>query len=263
MIDALFQQTPLWLFFPATVTVVLASVAGGHRLGRRVRGKEADETEGPAGTTVGSNFALLAFILAFTFNMTASRFDARKELLLEEINSIGTTYLRTDFLPEPTRSAAQKLLREYVDIRVQGASDIGKLQQAVNDSELIQEELWSQLVELTTQDHDPRLLSLYIQALNDVFDNHAKRVTVGTRHQIPGVIWLALFFVTMLATGAMGYQFGLTEARSNTMVLVLSLSFSAVIMLIADLDRSGEGLLRLNQDPMIELQAKIGQTQFD
>ncbi len=261
MIDTLFQQTPLWLFFPITVAVVLASVAGGHRLGRRVRGREADETEGPAGISVGSNFALLAFILAFTFNMTASRFDARKSLLLEEVNAIGTTYLRTDFLSEPARSTSQKLLREYIDLRVQAATDVHQLEQAVVDSEIIHKKLWALLVELTHQDHNPELLSLYTIALNDVIDYHAKRLTVGTRYQIPGVIWLALFFVTMLATGAMGYQFGLTEARSRTMVMVLSLSFSAVIILIADLDRSAEGLLRLNQAPMFELQTKVSKAQ--
>jgi hypothetical protein len=111
---------------------------------------------------------------------------------------------------------------------------------------------------LNAGDHPQRPAALSAGLDINVIDNHAKRLTVGTRHQIPGVIWVALFFVTVLATGAMGYQFGLTEARSKTMVMVLSHSFTAVIMLIADLDRSGEGLLRLDQAPMIELQAKIG-----
>ena len=43
---------------------------------------------------------LLAFILAFTFGAATSRFDDKKQLLLDEVNAIGTTFLRTDFLSE-------------------------------------------------------------------------------------------------------------------------------------------------------------------
>ncbi len=257
MIDLFFQKTPLWLFFPITIILVLLSVAVGHWLGRRVLGREADETERPAGTIVGSNFALLAFLLAFTFNMTASRFDARKELLLEEVSAIGTTILRADFLPEPERSGSKTLLTEYVDIRAEDAMYVDRLPQAIARSEAIHDQLWSQVTDLLIEDRDSALVRLYIQSLNDVIDFHGKRVTLGMTYQIPGIVWLTLYFMTTLATTAMGYQFGLAEGRSRAMVIVLTLSFSVVILLIADLDRSGEGLLRLNQSPMIELQQKI------
>jgi hypothetical protein len=261
MIDLFFQKTPLWLFFPITIILVLLSVTVGHWLGSRVRGREADETERPAGTIVGSNFALLAFLLAFTFNMTASRFDARKELLLEEVSAIGTTFLRADFLPEPERSVSQELLAEYVDIRAEDVMHLDRLAQAIARSEAIHDQLWSQVTDLVIPDRDPALVRLYIRSLNDVIDFHSKRVTVGMTYQIPGIVWLTLYLMTTLATTAMGYQFGLAEGRSRTMVIVLTLSFSVVIMLIADLDRSGEGLLLLNQSPMVELQQIIRKKQ--
>lgn len=257
MIDLFFQKTPLWLFFPVTVGLVILSVSVGRWLGSRIRGREADETERPAGTIVGSNFALLAFILAFTFNMAATRYDARKELLLDEVSAIGTTILRADFLPEPERGASQTLLAEYVDIRAEDVLHADRLLQAITRSEEIQDELWSQVTYLIERNDESQFVRLYVQSLNDVIDFHSKRVTVGMKYQIPGIIWLTLYFMTILATTAMGYQFGLAEGRSRTMIIVLTLSFSAVILLIADLDRSGEGLLRLSQSPMIELQQQI------
>ena len=260
-IDVFFQETPLWLFFPITVALVLASVSAGHWLGGRIRGREADETERPAGTIVGSNFALLAFILAFTFNMAASRFDARKVLLLEEVSAIGTTYLRSEFLPDPERSAAQKRLAEYIDIRAEDVMDADSLPQAIVRSEELHYQLWTQVIDLVKQDRDSAIIRLYVQSLNDVIDFHTKRVTVGTKYQIPGIVWLTLYFMTILATAAMGFQLGLAEGRSRTMSVVLTLSFSAVILLIADLDRAGEGLVRLNQSPIVELQQQVHRLQ--
>ena len=59
--------------------------------------------QAPVGAIVGAILGLLAFLLAFTFGMAASRFETRRELVLDEANAIGTTYLRAALLPEPHR----------------------------------------------------------------------------------------------------------------------------------------------------------------
>ena len=45
------------------------------------------------------------------------------QLLLDEVNAIGTTYLRAGLLLEPHQSEIRTLLREYVDIRVSLAKE--------------------------------------------------------------------------------------------------------------------------------------------
>ena len=106
--------------------VVLIPIILGQRFGV-YRIKEQDELQHtPVGTVVGSAFALLAFMLAFTFQIVSNRYDARKELLLDEVTNIRTTYLRAGLLKEPVRSESKKLLIEYIDIRVELASDTSK-----------------------------------------------------------------------------------------------------------------------------------------
>ena len=61
---------------------------------------------------------LLALMIAFTFSMALSRFDLRRDALLNEANVIGTTALRARLLPEPHRTETLKLLQEYVQIRL-------------------------------------------------------------------------------------------------------------------------------------------------
>ena len=99
----LFQFLPLWITFVIIVVTVLSIWLGVYLARRRKRPAKSDEEEGPICTVVSATLGLLAFILAFTFGITASRFDTRRQLLLEEVTAIETTALRAELIPEPHR----------------------------------------------------------------------------------------------------------------------------------------------------------------
>ena len=64
---------------------------------------------GPEGFLYGTNeiiieaaiLGVLGLLLGFTMPMAVSRCEVRKELVLDEANAIGTSYLRTELLPAP------------------------------------------------------------------------------------------------------------------------------------------------------------------
>src|SRR4029450_12067756 len=109
---------PLWGLFLTVVVLVLAAIEGGYRLGGYRPRQPGREKEAPVGAMVGAMLGLLAFMLAFTFGMAASRFDTRKQLVLDEANAIGTTYLRSAMLPD-RRDEIRALLRSYGDGRLE------------------------------------------------------------------------------------------------------------------------------------------------
>ena len=115
---------PLGALYIITAAIVLLSAEAGWRLGNYRRQRPHHEKDAPVGAVVGATLGLLAFLLAFTFGMAASRYDTRRQLVLQEANAIGTTYLRADMLPEPQRSEIRNLLREYAALRVGGVSAI-------------------------------------------------------------------------------------------------------------------------------------------
>ena len=98
--NGILDALPLFGLFIFILLVVLLSVECGYRLGKYRRSRSEQEKEAPVGTMVGATLGLLAFILAFTFGLAAARFDARRQVLLDEANAIGTTYLRAGILPE-------------------------------------------------------------------------------------------------------------------------------------------------------------------
>jgi len=244
-IDAL----PLWGFFVLTFLLVLLAIEGGYRLGRfRVTRKE-HEKEAPVGAMVSAMLGLLAFILAFTFSLAAQRFDMRRQVLLDEANAIGTTYLRAAMLPQHEEQI-RSLLRDYVDVRL--AAVQGGVAEGIRRSEELQNRLWADAVALARDNPDSIVVGLFVQSLNEVIDLHAKRITAGIRNRVPGVIWVALFAVAVISLGAMGYHAGLVRTSRSLAIVAVGVTFTVVIGLVADLDSPREGFLKVSQQALVD-----------
>lgn len=245
---------PLWALLVGIVLMVLLSVEGGYRLGR-LRARQAHEMEMPVGEMVASTLGLLAFILGFTFGLAASRFDAKRQLLVDEANAIGTTYLRAEMLPEG-RDGIQVLLREYVDVRLEAIKP-DQLTRSIRRSEELQRKLWDVTVPIAKKNPDSIVVGLFVQSLNEVIDLHTKRLTAGLRNRIPFAIWAALYGIAVFSFAAMGYHSGLTGTSRSLVIIFVAFAFSVVIVLIADLDRSQEGVLNVSQQALIDLRQSM------
>jgi hypothetical protein len=245
---------PLWTILPLTVVLAVLSVELGYRLARYRLQRDELEKESPLGGMVGATLGLLAFMLAFTFGLAGSRFEDRRQILLSEANAIGTTYLRAAMLSEPMRTESQKLLREYVDVRLEGVQP-GKLEQALARSEQLHNQLWAQAVAATEKERSP-ITSIYVESLNEVIDLHATRL-MALRARVPAVIWIVLYLLGFLAMVLMGYQSGLAKSSRSLAAIALIFGFSLVLYLIADLDRPGQGTLKVSQQSMIDLRKSM------
>jgi len=256
----LLDLLPPWLMFVGTAALILLSIYGGIFLARFRRKRSVEDQEMSVSAIVGATTALLAFLLAFTFGLASSRFDAKRALLLDEINAIETTFLRTGLIPEPHGAAVRTLLKEYVDIRVELARHPENAAQLIRRSEQLQGLMWPHAEALAKADlKNPDIVTLFVDSLNQMFDMQTKRITVGVFYRMPLVMWIALFALTILSMLEVGYLLGMFDHANWLLVLILSLALSTVIMLIADLDRSGGrvGLIRVELQPMTDLQQRI------
>ena len=246
---------PLWALLLFVLLVVLFSVECGYRVGKHV-GHPEQEKEAPLDEMVGASLGLLAFLLAFTFSLAASRYDTRRQLLLDEANAIGTTYLRAAMLPEG-RGEIEALLRDYLDLRLDAARARDPAH-AMRRAEALQQQLWTRIVPIAKQAPDAVVTGLFVQSLNELIDLHAKRVTADVRNRIPLAIWMSLYGVTILSFAVLGYHAGLVSTRRSPAILPVAVTFAVVIWLIADLDRPQEGTLTLSQQALIDLRQSMG-----
>ena len=150
---------------------------------------------------------LLALMLAFTFSMALTRFEARRDAVVNEANAIGTTALRARLLPEPQRSATLKLLREYVQIRldiVRSGTSLIELTRAVDRSNALHEALWQQAKAMAAKDKGFIPTGMFIQSLNEMIDDQGKRLS-ALRNRIPNPVLLTLFAIASIAGAFAGY----------------------------------------------------------
>jgi hypothetical protein len=246
---------PLWALFIVILLVVLLAVEFGYRLGKYRRSHHETEKEAPLGTMVGATLGLLAFVLAFTFGLAAQRFDTRRQVLLDEANAIGTTYLRAGTLPERGEEV-RRLLRDYVNVRLK-AMQSGKVAEGIRGSEDIQQKVWTEAEAVGVKNPNSIVVGLFIQSLNEMIDLHAARMQAGLRSRIPGAIWLGLFAVAALSLATMGYHAGLSGTRRSLAIVAVAVTFAVVIELIADLDRPQEGILKVSQQALLDTQRSM------
>jgi hypothetical protein len=248
---------PLWALCLATIAVGFLSVEVGYRLGILRRRRLEPEKESSVGVMAAATLGLLAFTLAFTFGLAADQFDARQRFILDEANAIRTSHLRSAFIPEPQRSTIRGILRKYLEARLEAAQP-GKVELVA--SRHLHARLWAEAVAAVQNAPNSVLAGLFIESLNEVIDLHTKRVQVTLRSRIPGVIWATLYFVTCFAMACIGYHEGLTSRQRSPALVVVVLAFSAVIYLIADLDRPQEGLFNVSQQAMVDLRNLLDET---
>ncbi|MGO9768271.1 MAG: hypothetical protein ACLPSW_01725 [Roseiarcus sp.] len=202
---------------------------------------------------------LLALMLGFTFAMALTRFDERREGVLIQANAIGTACLRAGLLPGPHGVESVKLFRDYVQVRLDLAKHVPtpvEFNAAIARSNEIQAALWQQAKAVMGKDNAMVPTGLYIQALNETFDNQEKRLTAFRTH-VPNTVLLALYGIAILAIGFAAYASGLERRRWRLPIYVMAFIVAAVILLIQDIDRPGAGFVSVSQQPMIDTAASI------
>jgi hypothetical protein len=249
LLDAL----PIWGLFLLVLLVVLISIEVGYRRGRIVQQREVgkQEKEAPVGAMVGATLGLLAFLLAITFSIAEDSFNARKIALLEEVNAIRTTYLQAAFIPEPNRDEVRRILRQYVDERLQwtGVPEVRNVQSATT----LLDRLWAQVASVGEKARDVATVALFVDSANRIISLNAERVMLRERSRIPRAMDAVLILLTILSFAGMGYHGGVAGTVRSPVMVIVAVSFSLVVMLIADMNRPGQGWINVNQDAMIDL----------
>ena len=225
---------------------MLVSMEAGMRLrARHLRAAQSDSTRFAA--VHGAAFALLGLVIAFTFSGAASRFDHRRDLIVEEANDIGTAYLRIKLLPEATRGPLQDKFRQYMDSRLQtyrAGTDVVRVKQLLQQTAELQGQIW--ILALDAIDHapSPPVAALIIPSLNDMFDIVTTR-TAATQIHPPPAVWVMLGGLTLVCSVLVGYDLGGGERRNWLHLLTFALLFSLTLYVIIDMEYPRVGLIRV------------------
>jgi hypothetical protein len=248
-----------WIIAFLLLVFMLAVNEAGFRLGRHAESRTTEKTKSEISVVAGSIVGVLGLLLGFTMSMAVARFEARKQLVLEEANAIGTSYLRTQLLPAPDGPEIASLLSDYVNLRVEYAradQDLDQLKTVRRQTARVQNEFWVRAVAYAQKDPNQVRAGLILQSLNQVIDLEAAR-WMTFLNRVPASVIYVNGVVALLAVNLVGYGFGVSGRRQFFSACLLAVAISVVLAVILDLDRPRHGFIQVSQQPMIDLQDQL------
>lgn len=157
-----------------------------YRLGRRKPYEEDSHAE-ISGAIIGAVFALLGLLIAFTFSGAYSRFDARRQLIVQEANAIGTAYLRLDLLPASFQTPLREKFRFYAASRAalfEKLTDATATRNELARATALQKEIWNSAVAASTDPQYQSARLLLLPALNEMIDIVTARTVAVQTHPL-------------------------------------------------------------------------------
>jgi hypothetical protein len=236
---------PFDAFFLLPAMIVLQQLGHGLRLRR--------QTAPQSSAVEGAVFALFGLLLAFTFSGAVARYDAHRELVIEERNDIETAYLRLDLLPPQNQPPLRQLFRDYVESRLRLFDHAaGEVSPA---TEQLKRQIWrTSVASVAAPGANPDAAKLLLPALNAMFDITATRQNAFNMHP-PAVISLLLFVLSGGSAFLAGY--GMT-ASTRSWLYTISFAFTVTLTIYAtlEIEYPSKGLIRLTNTDEILLQLR-------
>ncbi|HMN43344.1 MAG TPA: hypothetical protein PKE27_02155 [Povalibacter sp.] len=227
---------------------VAASLRFGWLVGRRRMSDEGRDANEGLGTVDGAIFGLMGLLVAFTFTGAATRFEHRRDLIIEEVNAIGTAWLRLDLLPQAERDASRELMRTYLDQRIESyrrVTDTAATAAAIQRTQKLQSDLWAQLQSAIRAAPAVPIAQTVMPSFNDMFDIASTRILATEQHP-PMAIYALLMILVLVSAFLAG--FGQAKAARQSMLHLLGFAATTTVALylILDLEYPRLGLIRVD-----------------
>ena len=172
LLSTFMYRTPLLFIVFVLFIIILLFYFTGSKIGKYKKLHHPETKAEGIGPLEGALLGLLSLLLSFTFSMSASRYDARRSLIVKESNDIGTVILRSDMYADTIRTEFRKDLQEYVEARIAyyDAATDKAINEERSNAEIISARIWKRAVMLSKNNPDFIRDNQMIPAINEMID---------------------------------------------------------------------------------------------
>lgn len=217
----------------------------GRWIGQRELRRDPEATRFGTGVIDAGVFGLLGLLLAFAFSGAASRFEDRRQIIVQEANAIGTAWLRLDLLPPAQQPELREMFRQYTDARIatyEKIPDLDAVAVELNRASKLQGDIWNAARSAVQNAADPQMKILVLPPINDMFDMSTSRSSMMLTHT-PWII-IALLICSALLGSMLAAYAGADKPRHKMHILIFNVIIAITIYVIMDLDYPRVGLIR-------------------
>ncbi len=242
--------TPMLYDIPSSllVGILFVGILLFYLLGLRTRQfrmkKDPSYSPDGVGPLEGAVLGLLSLLLAFTFNQSASHYDVRRELIIEEGNDIGTALFRSALYPDSLKLAFRNDFKDYIMARIayyEAGTDEDTILAALHQANEISTRIWQRASHISRLPGDATRSMQMIPAINNMIDAMSKREEARKKHVPESILWL-LFLLCLTGSFIVGYA-----SKSGKIDYVILCTYSLMTILtiyfILDLDRPRRGII--------------------
>ncbi len=236
---------------------IFGATVGGLALGQsRIRDEQGLRES--SGVLQGALLGFMGLILAFGLSLALGRHEARRAAIVDDANTIGTTYLRAQTLAEPFRSQSMPLLVEYTDVELRMTHEVPRseaAQRSVAEGSALQRELWALNGQAVAADPTGTAPRLYQESLNDMIDQQTVRVA-GLNNRVPTEVLLLQVIGSAIAMFLLGLHVGVL-GRSLVPLLLAAGLVTMLLFVTFDLDRPTRGFITIPDTPLAALRESM------
>jgi hypothetical protein len=237
-------------------SMVLLWLAAQYGVHVRKRRPLKDELREDFGLLEAATLTLLGLIIGFSFSMSITRYDQRKNYEEAEANAIGTEYVRAGLLPASDAATVRAQLRKYTELRIRfyRTRDRDELMQIDADTGKLQSEMWS-AVEAPAKGQPTPLMALTAAGMNDVLNSQGY-TQAAWWNRIPGSAWALMIAIAICCNVLVGYG---ARTATGVMLFILPAIVSISFLLIADIDSPRRGFIHVVPQNLVALQQSFPQ----
>lgn len=220
----------------------------GHAVARRGASRASDGKIRDLGAVEGAAFGLLALLMGFSFSGAISRFESRRDLIVSEAVSIGSTWQWIDVVNGPARDELRAEFRDYVDTRIEiyrSLSDKAKMDSQIKIANGQQAEIWSLAIAASKEQNASPATTALLSSLNAVFDLATKRFALQRWH-VPLLIFVLLIAMALCCSFLAGYSLAKAQRYHWIAIMTFSSLMTITICVILDLEFPRKGIIRLD-----------------
>ena len=253
----MFFSLPSWAVALIIFAVVGGACLAGAFAGRYLR-RHTDALREPIGVLQGALLGVVGLILAFGLSLAVGRYENRRAAVVDDANTIGTTYLRAQMLAEPQRSESLDLLRRYTDLALRLSDEVpgsDAVKRTTAEQSELQRRLWrlaGQSVAGAPTDTAPRL---YVETLNEMIDQQTVRVA-GLNNRVPGAVLGLEVIGAAVVVGLLALYISVL-GRGLLAAVAAAVLVTLLLLVTLDLDRPTRGLITVPATPLESLRASM------
>jgi hypothetical protein len=260
-----------YIWIPATAAALFAAMMAcmetGYRIGKKRAAKEPDGYAAGTSVITGALITLLGLLLGFSFGTAETRFDRRREMIVQEANAIGTAYLRVDTLPAREQPALRDLFRKYLDTRLEAygsVPDLGKAISKTAQAEDISGEIWKLSERASRGANRTAVALLALPAINNMIDIASARKS-ALLHHLPLLIIVLQAGLSLVCSIMIGHRMSVGKKRNLFFAVLFAAAVSVTFYVILDLETPRFGLIRLDLEDkaLFDLQKSMRKNNFN